>query len=320
MLKLFINTDSIDKFLVGLSFFNMILIIVIRFIKREIIPIEDISDSKYVKKWVSYVLNFWNIIFSLIIVLIPYKFSHNPLVSLIIIISIIILFFKTIHTDFFNSNLQKKYFCVLCSFILIIFFKSDSYDIYRNNFYFLSHSWKEALLILYIILKIIVYIYFVILNISILMSLFKLSRFFVIVSKLISIFIKKTKKSVHFLVDINNKIVANDFSLKIILTYTLFFPFFFICIFVINILTTIFFHFTNIVKVITNLCDEYIKRSKYIIWTVIKISLICSLVIVYFVVISDNIFSDKVVDAYNFLATVVLIPLLLSSFEKKVRH
>ena len=58
MLKLFINTDSIDKFLVGLSFFNMILIIVIRFIKREIIAIEDISDSKYVKKWVSYFLNF----------------------------------------------------------------------------------------------------------------------------------------------------------------------------------------------------------------------------------------------------------------------
>lgn len=75
--------------------------------------------------------------------------------------------------------------------------------------------------------------------------------------------------------------------------------------------------FSNLIKTVIDLADKYTTNSKYFVWIIVKISLIISLVVVYLVVISDSIFSEKVINVYNFLSTVILIPLLLSSFDRK---
>lgn len=91
----------------------------------------------------------------------------------------------------------------------------------------------------------------------------------------------------------------------------------FLCILTLFLLKKLNLLFSNLIKTVIDLADKYTTNSKYFVWIIVKISLIISLVVVYLVVISDSIFSEKVINVYNFLSTVILIPLLLSSFDRK---
>lgn len=319
MLNYFIDTKCFDKFLIYFSFFNMALIALIQIVKRKNDEQKNLNNTG-TKKYVRYIESFWSLIFSILLIIIPYKLSHKPLVSMIIILFIIKLFIETIRTDFFNSDLDNKYKCVFCSYILIIFFISDTYTIYKNSFGYLSHFGKEILLIIYIVLKIITYIYFVILNASIFLSLLNTSKLYRFFSKFVFRVSEYVKIIIQFINKARDKIVLNTISFKKSIIYFLFFPIYLIFIFIINILIKIFFHLINIVTTVIDWLMKYVKKSRYVIWVIIKIALICSLVTTYFIIISEPIFSDKVINVYNFLSTVILIPLLLSSFGKKDRH
>lgn len=318
MLNYFINTKSFDNFLIYFSFFNMALITLIQIVKGKYNE-QNNPNNTDTKKCVRYIESFWSLIFSILLIIIPYKLSHKPLVSMIIILFIIKLFIETVRTDFFNSDLDNKYKCVLCSYILIIFFISDTYSIYKDSFGYLSHLGKEILLIIYIVLKIITYIYFVILNGSIFLSLLNTSKLFRSFSKLVFVVSKYAKVIIQFINKARNKIVLNTTSFKKSIIYFLFFPIYLIFIFILNILIKIFFHLINIITTVIDWLMKYVKKSRYVIWMIIKIALICSLVTTYFIIINEPIFSDKVINVYNFLSTVILIPLLLSSFDRKTK-
>lgn len=316
MLNYFINTKNFDKFLIYFSFFNMALITLIQIVKGKYNE-QNNPNNTDTKKCVRYIESFWSIIFSIFLIIIPYKLSHKPLVSMIIILFIIKLLIETVRTDFFNSDLDNKYKCVLCSCILIIFFISDTYSIYKDSFGYLSHLGKEILLIIYIVLKIITYIYFVILNGSIFLSLLNTSKLFRSFSKFVFAISKYAKAIIQFVNGVKDKIALNATSFKKAIIYFLFFPLYLIFIFIIDILSKVFLCLINMITTIIAGLMKYIKKSRYVIWVIIKISLICSLVITYFIIISESIFSEKVVNVYNFLSTVILIPLLLSSFDRK---
>ena len=323
MLNLIINTRFLDKFLVSLCFFNIIIIFVTMF-KEKKTSNKKCNVLVKTRHWTYYIHIFWCVVISLLCILIISKFSHNYLIVAIITVFLIRLFVKTIHTDVFNSTLENKLSCVFCSFIIINFFIYDNYSIYLNSFQQLSHSLKEVLLIMFIVFKMIAYIYFIILNISILFSFFKVSKLLVILSNLIFLLKNNTPTIISFLGNTESKLSSTVFSLKNVLIYFLFFPLFFISMFIINLLLKIVFKFISGIILIINVADKYTKNSKFFVWIIVKISLIISLVFAYLTIISSPVFSERIISAYNYLSTVILIPILLNSLnkitKKKIRN
>ena len=322
MLDIVINTKSLDTCFLTLCFFNILIIVVNKFkIRRN--NVQNINYTNNEKSWVNYIQFFWAITISLAIFIIISKLSHNFFISLIIVVFLIRLFIRTVRTDVFYSNLENKYSCVVCSLILINFFTYNNYDIYLHSFQNVSHSWKEVLLITFIVLKIISYVYFIILNISIFFSFFKFSKLLTRLSMLISKLLNLTRKIVSSLSDFQKKISSDIFSLKSAIIYFLFYPIFIIITVIINLLLMIVIYLTKGIVSLFNICDKYTKQSKFFVWIIVKISLIFSLVFTYFVIISSPLFSEKVINAYNYLSTVILIPILLDSLheinKKKIR-
>ena len=320
MLNLIIDTRFLDKFLLILCFCNIIVISINMF--KEKSSIKNNDSLSYIKPWAYFIQRFWCTFFSVLVILVIYKFSHNYLVVAILTIFILRLFVKTIRTDIFNSTLENKFYCVFCSFIIINFFIYDNYSIYLISFQTFTHSLKEILLILFIVLKMITYTYFIILNISIVFSFLKFSRVLIGTSKLISLIIEKEPILFSIITNIENKISSSAITLKNALMYFLIFPLFFLSMFFINLLLKIVLFFINKIISIVDIADKYTKNSKFFVWVIIKVSLITSLVFTYFVVISSSLFSEKVINAYNYLSTVILIPILLDSFHeitKKIR-
>lgn len=323
MLNLIINTRFLDQILLALCFFNIIIISVTIFKEKNTNNKKDdrLIDVRF---WTQSIQKFWCVVISILCVLTLHKLSHNYFIVAIITVFLIRLFVKTIHTDIFNSTLENKFSCVFCSFIIINFFIYDNYSIYLNSFQQLSHSLKEALLIIFIVFKMIAYIYFILLNISILFSFFKVSKLLIILSNLISLLTDNTPKIISFLGNIEGKLSSAVFSFKNVLLYFLFFPLFFISMFIINLLLKIVFNLISGVILIINVADKYTKNSKFFVWVIVKISLIISLVFAYLTIISSPLFSERIISAYNYLSTVILIPILLNSLnkitKKKIRN
>ena len=81
---------------------------------------------------------------------------------------------------------------------------------------------------------------------------------------------------------------------------------------------------TILKKIINNLIKTYHFLLNYdnnrtlIIKTVLKISLIISLILVYICIIyENNIFSNQIKEIYNLISTVILIPIIYDSIKRK---
>lgn len=284
--------------------------------KKEETKIQNKKD-----KFQNDIINFW--IFILLILFIYTIYKLKKLLSIFIWITIIISFyriFKNYTSDKLNLNYTSKIHYVSATYFFTLLFSSEiCRGIYLTVFASIPHIAKEVLLVTYLIIKIILFIFFLLMNITIIISNVQL-----LFEKKISTIILKIKNLKH---NYNPKYYTFSLSrkkntiLRLNIDKIIYFitcPIFIIYNLTIKLLKSLKKIIISYIIKIYSLLTKYNSNKNLIIKAIIKIALIISLIIVYIIIIYEPYFSDKVKEIYNLLVTVILIPIIYDSLIKKI--
>ena len=244
----------------------------------------------------------------------------NILLTILIFILPLFTLIKSISNFYGNKNdfaLDTKYINVTSTIIFIIFFSGYVTPAHLETFANIPHIYKEILLILYLIIKIILFVFLTSTNI------------FVLISNINTILKQKTSKSIsdYFIYKRKNFDFINyDFYLyrkynnkltKII------------DIIIFSLLTTptiilnlIIIIYLNAIKILKNkLFTLFKKLENKDKWNLIiekstSISIIIAFIIVYIImVLFKDQFFPQIIDIFTFLSTVILLPLIYDSIK-----
>lgn len=284
----------------------------------------DIKNDKGNKKltnleWFKLITNItYIIIFLIVLIILANKYKITPYITLLYYFSFIWIPLKLSKKNLVDLTTENKMSYIQTTILFTIFFSSKVTEIYTNNLSNIPHTAKEYLLIFYLIIKLIFFIYCLIINFSI------------FISNLNIIFNKQLKYSKKAFIKFENKY----FELKLynfyfsknknskiifiidIIIYILSCPFIMILYFVFALIISFFrFVIRRTLKLYTKII-EYFNNSSKVINKTIKVSTIISLIIVYIIIIYNNsIFSNNTKDIYMLLSTVILIPLIYDSIK-----
>ena len=250
---------------------------------------------------------------------IVFNFKNIILTILIFILPLITLI-KSISNIYSNKNkftLDSKYINITSTTIFIIFFSGYVTHVYLDTFANITHIYKEILLILYLIFKIILFAFLTSTNI------------FVLISNVNTILSKKKSKSIsdYFIYkDKSFAFINYDFYLyrkyNNRLTKTIdiiIFSLLSIPTIILNLVIIIYFNAVKIVKNrLFNLFKQLENKDKWnlIIKKSTNISIIIAFIIVYIIMtlFKENFF-PQIIDIFTFLSTVILLPLIYDSIK-----
>lgn len=318
MIDLILYNDSITIFIALQLFINIILTNSTEITKKikKIEKENNPSKEKFENKTIDFFIN----IFCVIIMYFSCKIKS--IFACLMILTIFLSFsgvFKNYAKDAIKLNYDSKqhYNCATSFFVLL--FSAQSCRIYISSFGLLPHVVKEILLLLYLIVKIILTIFFTLMNFSITISNLKilfgkrLDRFICNLKKTVLIYNPKYYNYKFSSINNRNIVIIID---KIIFIITC--PMFMIF----NMILKLFKTLTN--KIINGFIKIYYSLLNYdsnrniIIKTILKISFIWSLIIVYIcIVYESNIFSNQIKDIYNLIVTVLLIPIIYDNIKSQ---
>lgn len=285
---------------------------------------KDKKDTKKAIK-INNIENFKNKIINLFIQLICIIFmcltlKFKNVLAIFMWFTIILSFYK-IFTNYtkesLDLNFSNKHNYIAGTIFFILLFSKEAANIYIESFYMLSHTTKEILLLIYLVLKIIFIIFFILINFSIIISNIQIlfGKFlYKLFYKLNHISFSYTPKyyNFHFSSIKKNKVIILIDKIIFIITC----PFFIIINLIINIGIKLIKKIINITTKTYNYLLNYNDNRNIIIKKIIKISLIISLTIVYICTIYDaNIFSSQIKEIYNQIVTVLLIPIIYDSIK-----
>lgn len=258
----------------------------------------------------------------LLIILVYISFKIKSIFAVFLSFTILLSFsriFRNYTKESLDLDFQIKHNYIAGTTFFIMLFSDKSSDIYITSFSALPHTAKEILLLMYLVLKIIFIVFFILMNFSILISNIQ-----IIFGKYLSKLFNKIKEvNITYSPKYYNFYLSSIWNKKavIIIDKIIFFiscPIFMIfnifskllIIFIDIILNS----FAKIYKFLLN----YNDNRNTIIKTIIKISLIVSLIIVYICTIYDKtIFSVQIKEIYNLIVTVLLIPIIYDSIKEK---
>lgn len=251
-----------------------------------------------------------------------YIVSNFKNITLTILIFILPLFtlIKSVSNIYSNKNdftLDTKYINVTSTIIFIIFFSGYVTPVYLDTFANIPHMYKEILLILYLIIKIILFAFLTSTNIFVLISNINTTLKQKISKSISDYFIYKEKDFTFINYDFylyrkyNNKltkiIVIIIFSILSIPTILL------------NLIIIICLNAIKIIKnKLFNLFKQLENKDKWnlIIKKSTNISIIIAFIIVYIImVLFKEQFFPQIIDIFTFLSTVILLPLIYDSIK-----
>ena len=310
----FILYNSIfDKIINYLSMINCILCI---------FPFKDNKESKAVSanNTLDKHLKFKNIIFTIYFIIITFlfiffifKYNIGSYFIFIYYISFLFMIFKLKDKNISELTQDNKIKYICATYIYIIFFSNASTSIYITYFSKLSHSIKEYMLVSFLVIKIIFFIFFLIIHISIFISSIKIifKKPLQTIKKSIIKIIKKQFSPHFYDFNLSNKYESKFFSIIDYFIFTLLCPFSIIANIIylgtIKIIKIIFKKILSFDKAITN----YLNNSSLIIKKTIRIALIISFLFVDFIILyNPQIISNETKEFYNLIITVILIPLI----------
>lgn len=250
---------------------------------------------------------------------IVFNFKNIILTILIFILPLFTLI-KSVSNIYSNKNdftLDTKYINVTSTIIFIIFFSGYVTPVYLDIFANIRHMHKEILLILYLIIKIILFVFLTSTNIFILISNINTTLKQKISKSISDYFIYKEKDFTFINYDFylyrkyNNKLTKIIdiiiFSILSIPTITL------------NLIIIICLNAIKIIKnKLFNLFKQLENKDKWnlIIKKSTNISIIIAFIIVYIImVLFKEQFFPQIIDIFTFLSTVILLPLIYDSIK-----
>lgn len=251
-----------------------------------------------------------------------YIVSNFKNITLTILIFILPLFtlIKSVSNIYSNKNdftLDTKYINVTSTIIFIIFFSGYVTPVYLEIFANIPHMHKEILLILYLIIKIILFVFLTSTNIFVLISNINTTLKQKISKSISDYFIYKEKDFTFINYDFylyrkyNNKLTKIIdiiiFSILSIPTITL------------NLIIIVCLNAIKIIKnKLFNLFKQLENKDKWnlIIKKSTNISIIIAFIIVYIImVLFKEQFFPQIIDIFTFLSTIILLPLIYDSIK-----
>ena len=251
-----------------------------------------------------------------------YIVSNFKNITLTILIFILPLFtlIKSVSNIYSNKNdftLDTKYINVTSTIIFIIFFSGYVTPVYLDTFANIPHMYKEILLILYLIIKIILFAFLTSTNIFVLISNINTTLKQKISKSISDYFIYKEKDFTFINYDFylyrkyNNKLTK---IIDIIIFSILSIP-----TILLNLIIIICLNAIKIIKnKLFNLFKQLENKDKWnlIIKKSTNISIIIVFIIVYIImVLFKEQFFPQIIDIFTFLSTVILLPLIYDSIK-----
>lgn len=203
----------------------------------------------------------------------------------------------------YNFNIDQKHYYLNMTILFLMFFSINSSTFFAQTFSNMNHTLKEIIAILYIIIKLILFFYIIIIDTFITINQIKNFKLFKkksydLVNKEIKIFFFKEK---YF-----------DKSFLIIVVIYILSP----LLILINLIKYLF------LKLISSIVSIIIKMSNFennketFIKKTIEISTIVSIFITISIVIfNQNFFSSNISEIFKLIATVILIPIIYDNIK-----
>lgn len=244
----------------------------------------------------------------------------NIILTILIFILPLFTLIKSVSNIYSNKNdftLDTKYINITSTIIFIIFFSGYVTPVYLDIFANIPHMYKEILLILYLIIKIILFAFLTSTNIFVLISNINTTLKQKISKSISDYFIYKEKDFTFINYDFylyrkyNNKLTK---IIDIIIFSILSIPTIILNLIIIICLNTIKMiknKLFNLFKQLENKdkCNLIIKKST-------NISIIIAFIIVYIItILFKEQFFPQIIDIFTFLSTVILLPLIYDSIK-----
>ncbi|MBD9105331.1 hypothetical protein EGW03_02545 [bacterium] len=315
-----LNSNIFDTLISIFLIINAITTIIVSFSEFKKDIKSNKNDNKLTKlEWFKLIVTIiYIIIFAVIFIIIANKYKITSYITLLYYLSFIWISLKLAKKNLIDLTTENKMSYIQTTILFTIFFSNKATNIYINSFSMILHTAKEYLLILFLIFKLIFFIYCIIINFSIFISnlsiIFKkqLKSIKKILIKVESKYFELKLYNFYFSKNNNNKI---SFIIDIII-YILSCPFIMILYFIFAlIILSIKFLIRKILTLYTKTIN-YFNNSSNVIRKTIKISTIISLLIIYLIITyNNNIFSANTKDIFTLLSTVILIPLIYDSIK-----
>jgi len=283
--------------------------------KKHVEEIKKLSDIQQFK-------TISIIIVVVIMLFCVFKFFGKEITSLLFLLFIVIALIstlKSIKNKESKVSIDNKYDYTFSSLIFIIFFSSFAVPIYTESFIGTNHITKEILLIIFILIKLVSFVFFALINILVMTS--NILRDHTKSEIYINDFSKKIKKEYEFIFydyELNKKYNTNFWLNIDKIIFFISVPLYLIInlfnIFIIKIKNWIFKYGIIIIKKSLNF---YQNKHKSIL-NITKVSTVISLLILNTIIIfEDGIFSIKIKETFNLISTVILIPIIYDSIKDK---
>ena len=311
MLDFLLSNVIFDYIIIILLFINFLLTITIdlKEQKKELKKLFLLDKINQIKIVI--------IIISITVLSILANIIFNNLMRIIIFFVIPGALLVKIIFDTYNKNqalsIDDKYFKLWSVCIFIIFFSAKSIPIYYNFLSSLNHNIKEILLISYLLMKVILFTFFFLTNVAILLSNINILKPFNIQNiKLNDIYYKFKNYDFILYQKTHSKLM---FTIDILIYFLLSIP-----TIIYNLIIIICLKIFNKLKLFKNYIIKIIYKfndnSNTIIRKITNISIIVAFSTVHIIIIVySSLFSDKIAQVYNFLATVILIPFIYDSIK-----
>lgn len=238
-----------------------------------------------------------------------------------LLITIVVSLTKSIITIYKNDNnftLDNKYYNTFAAIFFIMFFAAHAVPIYINAFQCETHFIKELLLLLFINLKIILFVFLLLINISVLISnitelLTQRQKNFV--KRFLSVTSKSYKVIQYDFLLYKKKMCKRNLIIDSVI-YAILAPITIVLNALLLIFLKLILKFMNIIKYFINKFNEYKNKRNLVTKKITYISIIVSLFLSYIIVITNSkLFMDTTKDLFTYISTVILIPLIYDSIK-----
>lgn len=313
MLNFILNNTIFDYIIIILFFINFILTMIIdlKEQRKELKSLFLLDNVKQIKIGTM-------IIAIIISTIITYIKFCNLIRTLIYFVLPAVLLIKNIFDTYKKEqslSIDDKYSKLWSICIFIIFFSSKSIPIYYKFLSPLNHNLKKILLIIYLLMKVILFTFIFLTSIAILLSNISILKPFNLKdSKTNDIFYKFKDYNFHFYKKTNSKTCL---IVDVLIYFLLSIP-----TILFNLINIIYLKLRKKLKLFKNhiikIVYNFNNNNNKVIRKITNISIIITFSLVHIItIINSSLFNDKIVQIYSFLSTVILIPFIYDSIKSK---
>ena len=276
-------------------------------------------DNKNIYLFKIITISIWFIIFIIIMIYFTFKYDFISYFTLLYYFVFVWLTFKMRKKNISDLSYENKMTYIQTTILYAIFFSSKASFLYFETFTNVPHIVKEYMLIVFLVIKLLFFIFCLIINFSIFISNITvvLNKTFNLIKFNIEKYINKEFELGYYNFHFSNNGKNKKMLFIDILIFVILCPITIIFNLIVPLLIILSKFLLKKLLIIGSITTHYLDNSSIIISKTIKVSAIFSLIIVYVIIVynPDIIFSETK-DIYTLITTVILIPLVYDNIKK----